>query len=160
MADVLTPAQRQLNMQRIKARNTQPEVRVRRLLHRHGLRFRLHRPDLPGSPDIVLPRHRLALFVHGCFWHGHACPLFKVPATRAEFWLTKIEANKTRDQRAVEALSALGWRCGCVWECAMKGPSRLSDDVLGDRLAQLVKSEEQIFNVQGETGISSEIERL
>lgn len=158
MADVHTPAQRKLNMQRIRARNTRPEVRVRGLLHRNGLRFRLHRRDLPGSPDIVLPRHRLALFVHGCFWHGHDCPLFKVPATRTEFWLTKVAANKARDQRAVEALSVLGWRCGCVWECAMKGPGRLSDDVLADRLAQLVRSDAQTFNVRGETTDSSETE--
>ena len=149
MADVLTPAQRQLNMQRIRARNTRPEIRVRRLLHRHGLRFRLHRRDLPGRPDIVLPRHRLALFVHGCFWHGHACPLFKVPATRTEFWLSKIAANKARDQRALEALGALGWRCGCVWECALKGPDSLSEDVLGTKLAELVTSDTPAFEVRG-----------
>ena len=150
MADVLTPAQRQLNMQRIRARNTRPEIYVRRLLHRHGLRFRLHRRDLPGQPDIVLPRHRLALFVHGCFWHGHTCALFKVPATRTEFWLAKIAANTARDQRAFEALGALGWRRGCVWECALKGPDRLSEEVLGSMLAELVRSYAQTFEVRGE----------
>ena len=158
MADVLTPAQRQLNMRRIKARNTRPEIRVRRLLHRHGLRFRLHRQDLPGSPDIVLPRHRLALFVHGCFWHGHACPLFKVPATRTDFWMAKIAANIARDQRALEELGALGWRCGCVWECALKGPCRLSEEVLARRLTQLVRSDVRAFEVRGEIAGSRKAE--
>lgn len=159
MADVLTPAQRQLNMQRIRARNTRPEIHVRRLLHRHGLRFRLHRQDLPGQPDIVLPRHRLALFVHGCFWHGHTCALFKVPATRTEFWLAKIAANTARDQRAFEALGALGWRRGCVWECALKGADRLSEDVLGSMLAELVRSSTQTFEVRGEVAVGGKQKR-
>lgn len=149
MVDVLTPVQRQLNMRRIGSRNTRPEIRVRRLLHRHGLRFRLHRSDLPGKPDIVLPRYRLALFVHGCFWHGHECRLFKVPATRTDFWLSKIASNKARDQRAREALGALGWRCGWVWECALKGPHRLNEDALGDWLAEVIKGEEPWFEVWG-----------
>jgi len=149
MADVLTPAQRQLNMRRIRARNTQPEIRVRRVLHRHGLRFRLHRHDLPGKPDIVLLRHRLALFVHGCFWHGHECPLFKVPTTRTEFWLSKIASNKARDERAREALHALGWRCGWVWECAIKGAHRLGEEVLASRLVDEVRGDAPWFEVLG-----------
>lgn len=152
MADVLTPAQRQLNMRRIGARNTHPEIRVRRLLHRHGLRFRLHRSDLPGKPDIVLPRYRLALFVHGCFWHGHTCPLFKVPTTRTDFWRSKITSNKARDERAREALDALGWRCGWVWECALKGANRLGEDVLASRLTEAIRGDERWFEVRGKPG--------
>lgn len=139
MVDILTPAQRQLNMQRIRAKDTRPEIFVRRLLHRHGLRFRLHRRDLPGRPDIVLPRFRIAIFIHGCFWHGHDCALFKVPATRTEFWVAKIAANRARDERAYEELSRLGWRYGCVWECAIKGAGRLNEEVLGIGLAELVR---------------------
>lgn len=106
----------------IRGRNTGPERLVRSLLHRAGFRFRLHRRDLPGSPDIVLPRHRAVVFVHGCFWHAHpGCPLAKEPTSNAEFWHRKLLANRERDARAVEALLAAGWRVLVVWECGLRG---------------------------------------
>lgn len=125
MADVLTPAQRSYNMSRIRGRDTKPELLLRRGLHRAGLRFRLHKSSLPGRPDLIFPKHRAAIFVHGCFWHGHSCPLFRLPGTRSEFWRAKIEANRERDSKAFDALRGGGWRVLTVWECSVKGPARL-----------------------------------
>src|SRR5690348_80348 len=104
MADRISPAARSRNMSRVRGKDTQPELRVRRLLHAAGYRFRLHRKDLPGRPDLVLPRHRVAIFVHGCFWHGHPdCKRATIPATRTEFWTSKINRNRERDTAAVAA---------------------------------------------------------
>lgn len=104
-------------MAAIGPRNTKPEIAVRRALHRHGLRFSLHRKDLPGKPDIVLSRHRALVFVHGCFWHHHGCKNSVWPKIRAEFWRHKITGNIERDKRRREELKALGWRVFVVWEC-------------------------------------------
>lgn len=105
-------------MRRIGSTNTTPEIVVRRFLHSRGYRFRLHRKDLPGTPDIVLPRYRVAILVHGCFWHRHSdCHLAYVPRTRTEFWASKFEANVSRDRRTREALHAAGWSVLTVWEC-------------------------------------------
>lgn len=141
MADRLTADQRRLNMSRVRAKNTRPELAVRRLLHGAGFRFRLHRRDLPGCPDIVLMRYRAAVFVHGCFWHGHSCSLFKMPATRTEFWSAKIEANRLRDAVAKTALRDAGWRNLWIWECALKGRARLPEDALVDRIIGFIKGD-------------------
>ena len=120
MADVLTPAQRTRAMSAVRSANTTPELRLRRGLHARGLRFRLHRRDLPGSPDLVLPRFRAAVFVHGCFWHRHpGCPKAATPATRTDYWGPKFARNVERDAAAIAALRALGWRVAVVWECAL-----------------------------------------
>ena len=119
MVDVLTPEQRRLNMSRICSRDTKPEMIVRRGLHALGLRFRLSRKDLPGRPDLVLSKYRTVILVHGCFWHGHSCPMFKWPATRPDFWEKKINSNRARDGAAVNALRADSWRVLVVWECAL-----------------------------------------
>jgi DNA mismatch endonuclease (patch repair protein) len=120
-------------MQRVKGKDTQPEKIVRSLLHRLGYRFRLHRKDLPGTPDIVFPRRRLALFVHGCFWHGHGCRIGQPPKSRLDYWQPKIEGNRARDQRKEAALAAAGWRVAVVWQC------ELSDrDSLADRLRHML----------------------
>ena len=124
MTDVLTPEQRHLNMSLIRGKDTKPEMLLRRGLHARGFRYRLHRRDLPGCPDLVFPRLRAVVFVHGCFWHGHDCPRFKLPATRSEFWATKIAANRERDVRALESLVAGGWRVLVIWECTLKGRQR------------------------------------
>lgn len=131
MSDVLTEAQRHFNMSRIRGRDTKPEMVIRRGLHARGFRFRLYRKDLPGRPDLVLPKYRIAVFVHGCFWHGHDCPMFKWPETRHEFWRAKISKNQERDQRALASLRDQRWRILIVWECALKGPWRRPlEDVL------------------------------
>lgn len=124
MTDVLTPEQRRLNMSRIHGRDTRPELAIRRALHALGFRYRLHVRDLPGRPDLVLPRYRAVVFVNGCFWHGHSCGLFKVPGTRSDFWKTKIAGNVARDSRAQSALREAGWRVFTVWECALRSAGR------------------------------------
>jgi len=117
-------------MSRIRGKDTKPELVLRRGLHAMGLRYQLHRKDLPGRPDMVFPRYRAALLVHGCFWHGHDCPLFKLPATRREFWKAKIEGNRARDASVLAELAIAGWRVLIVWECALKGPMRLPTDTV------------------------------
>jgi len=112
-------------MSGIRGKNTKPELVIRSALHRAGFRFRLHRKDLPGRPDLVFPRYRAVLFVHGCFWHRHDCHLFRWPSTRQEFWRVKIEGNVARDHRQYTELQDVGWRIATLWECAMKGRTRL-----------------------------------
>jgi DNA mismatch endonuclease, patch repair protein len=125
MTDVHTPQQRRYNMQQIKSGNTQPELLVRKFLFAQGYRYTLHNKKLPGKPDIVLPKHRTIIFVHGCFWHGHAnCKYYKVPQTRTQWWLQKINTNKANDAKAVKALKKDGWKVMVVWECALK-PAKL-----------------------------------
>ncbi|WP_024880398.1 very short patch repair endonuclease [Methylosinus sp. LW3] len=121
MADSLTSERRSWNMSRIRGRDTEPEVKLRSLLHRAGYRFRLHGRKLPGRPDIVLPRYRTTIFVHGCFWHRHeGCSNATTPSTRPEFWKVKFERNVARDRANAERLSDLGWRVIVVWECDLK----------------------------------------
>lgn len=126
MADRLTREQRSRLMARIGPRDTLPELRVRSLLHRLGYRFRLHRRDLPGTPDIALPGRAKAIFVHGCFWHGHTCKVGKMPKTRTAYWGPKIVANRKRDARKRRQLTAVGWRSIVVWECETKDEIRLA----------------------------------
>lgn len=140
MADRLTAEQRSFNMSRVRGRDTRPEMRVRQALHALGCRFRLHRRDLPGSPDIVLPKWKTVVFVHGCFWHGHDCDLFRWPATRQEFWRAKIEGNVRRDHPANQQLLASGWRVVTVWECALKGKAKLPPEQLAAGLAEAMRS--------------------
>jgi DNA mismatch endonuclease (patch repair protein) len=123
MADILTPAERSERMARVRAKNTKPEMMVRRLVHGMGYRYRLHRRDLPGCPDLVFPRLRKAVFVHGCFWHRHPdpeCKLARLPKSRLDFWLPKLEGNRRRDEANQAALLALGWRFLVIWECEIK----------------------------------------
>ena len=127
MADLWTKEQRSRVMSRVKNKNTKPEVQVRSMLHRMGYRFRLHRRDLAGAPDIVLPRHRKAVFVHGCFWHNHDCPRGKRPRTRTEFWNAKLDANIERDRANQEALEEKGWRVLTLWECEVKDPDYIQE---------------------------------
>jgi DNA mismatch endonuclease (patch repair protein) len=130
----------------IKGRNTKPEITVRSILHRQGFRFRLHARELPGKPDILLPRYHAAIFVHGCFWHGHNCPLFKIPGTREDFWRNKIDRNRANDRKAQDALLVAGWRVAVVWECAIRGSGKDIDSV-AHRLADWLRSEEQTAEV-------------
>jgi len=118
--DVHSPEQRSYNMSRIKGKNTKPELLVRKWLWSHGYRYRLHRKDLPGKPDIVFPRQKKAVFVHGCFWHKHDCRYFKWPRTNKEFWKKKINGNVRRDQKNYQDLIKAGWTYLIVWECGLK----------------------------------------
>ncbi|MEJ7593577.1 MAG: DNA mismatch endonuclease Vsr [Planctomycetaceae bacterium] len=126
MTDVHSAAQRSFNMSRIGSRNTKPELIVRSIVHRMGFRFRLHRIDLPGKPDIVLPSRRRIIFVHGCFWHSHRCRYGRVtPATNSEFWKAKRMGNAVRDRRNIRRLRADGWKVLVVWECWTKNIERI-----------------------------------
>jgi DNA mismatch endonuclease, patch repair protein len=138
MADALTSERRSWNMSRIKGRNTGPELRLRSLLHRAGFRFRLHAKQLPGSPDVVLPKFRTAIFVHGCFWHRHpGCRNATMPSTRRKFWQEKFDGNVSRDACDQAALEATGWVVLTIWECELKADAegivrRLADKLRGN----------------------------
>lgn len=137
MADVVDQETRSRMMSGIRGKDTKPEVLVRRALFAAGFRFRLHRRDLPGVPDIVLSGRHVAVFVHGCFWHRHdGCHYAAVPGTRAAFWKAKLDGNVERDARTVDSLSALGWRVLVVWECAVKNKEALS--TLPSKLAEWI----------------------
>jgi len=125
MADTLTPERRSALMARIGGKNTTPELAVRSIVHRMGYRFRLHGRGLPGRPDLVLRGHGAAIFVHGCFWHAHAGACRRTPKSRLDYWVPKLEENRARDRRNVEALIADGWRVLTVWECELKRPDEV-----------------------------------
>ena len=122
--DIKSPKARSLNMAAVRSKNTKPEIAVRKLLHAAGYRFRLHSKDLPGSPDIVLPKLKTVVFVNGCFWHRHpGCRFAAVPATRSDFWIHKFEENVQRDKRNYDVLRTLGWRVIVMWECEISSIS-------------------------------------
>lgn len=134
--DKLSPEKRSEVMGRVKGKNTTPELRVRSILHRMGFRFRLHRNDLPGNPDIVLPKYRLCIFVNGCFWHQHSgCRRATIPSSNVDFWRTKFRRTKERDHQNITALSSLGWHTLIVWECETNDVSQLRH-VLVDMLTR------------------------
>ncbi|TPL55408.1 DNA mismatch endonuclease Vsr [Mesorhizobium sp. B2-4-2] len=126
VVDRLTPAQRSAHMAKIKRSHTRPERIVRQILHAEGYRFRLQYKSVPGRPDIAFPARKKAIMVHGCFWHAHDCPKFRMPKTRTEFWRAKFAANRERDKRLADAAFAAGWECLTVWECEVDAPSDLA----------------------------------
>jgi DNA mismatch endonuclease (patch repair protein) len=127
MTDVYPPEKRSAVMRRVKGKDTTPERVVRKALTRLGARYRLHRNDLPGKPDIVMPGRRLALFVHGCFWHGHDCARgSRVPKQNRDYWVGKVTRNRARDVNSREALAALGWQVETIWECDLKDAAALA----------------------------------
>jgi len=139
MVDVVDSATRSRMMSGIKGKNTQPELQVRRYLHGRGLRFRLHVKDLPGKPDLVFPKFKAVVFVHGCFWHQHAgCKYATTPSSHQHFWTNKLSENVARDSYQIAALKGLGWRVFVVWECVLReGLARL--DLLYSEITEDVK---------------------
>jgi DNA mismatch endonuclease (patch repair protein) len=128
MTDVFSKSKRSEIMRAIGQKNTKPEITVRRVLHRMGFRFRLHRADLPGTPDIILPRHRKVIFVNGCFWHSHeGCTRAILPQTNRYFWERKIQQNKLRDRKKMEELEKSGWKPIVIWQCQTKNLSQLQE---------------------------------
>lgn len=136
-------------MSGIRGKNTKPEMIIRRGLHAKGFRYRLHDKRLPGKPDLVFPKYRAVIFVHGCFWHGHDCHLFKWPKTQTEFWRKKIERNRAVDKTALRALEKADWRCAIIWECALKGRSRLNKESVVYEMIQWLNSSSEIREIQG-----------
>lgn len=149
LTDIVDAETRRRMMAGIGSRHTRPELAVRRALHARGFRYRLHGRDLPGKPDMVLRKYGAVLLVHGCFWHGHDCRLFRLPATRTAFWKAKIGRNRTRDGEVVVSLESAGWRCLTIWECAMRGTGRFDFDSLIDRIAAWLESDEQSSEISG-----------
>ena len=138
MADVHDKATRSKNMRAIATRDTAIEKRLASVLTEQGVTFRVQDATLPGRPDFVVDDYQCVIFTHGCFWHHHDCYLFKVPATRTEFWLEKIGKNVQRDARDCEKLQALGWRVLIVWECALRGRKKLDDEALSERVIEWI----------------------
>ncbi len=138
--DVVDASTRSRMMAGIRGANTKPELLIRRGLHRAGFRFRLHVSTIPGRPDIVLPKHNAIVLVNGCFWHGHNCPLYRIPSTRREFWKEKIRQNRLRDRSNLRTYRELGWRVSVVWECAIKGPAQMGHELVIERLQRWLSS--------------------
>ncbi|WP_417465941.1 very short patch repair endonuclease [Kordiimonas sp.] len=133
MADIVDQATRSRMMSGIRGKNTRPEIIIRKALHKMGYRYRLHDRKLPGKPDLVFSGKKAVIFIHGCFWHKHDCHLFRWPSTRREFWQKKILGNCNRDEKTRACLSALDWRILTIWECSVKGKTRLPVDALLER---------------------------
>ena len=150
MVDSLDRPSRSRLMASVRSKDTAPEVAVRKALHARGFRYRTHAAELPGKPDIVLPKYQATLLVHGCFWHGHHCSLFQLPATRTEFWNAKIRRNRERDAEVRNALRAAGWRCLTVWECALRGPEKREFVQLIDDVAAWLRSPRVAGELRGE----------
>lgn len=150
MADIVPAEVRSRMMAGIRGSNTKPELVLRKGLHAKGFRFRLHDRNMPGKPDIVFPRFKAVIFAHGCFWHGHDCHLFKWPTTREDFWRAKIERNRKVDRRTEAALAAAGWRQGVVWECAIRGRTRLPLEDVISGCAEWLRSDWQSLKIRGE----------
>ena len=134
----------------IRGKNTKPELLLRSGLHRLGFRFQLHRRDLPGRPDLTFPRWHAVLFIHGCFWHGHDCHLFKWPKSRSDFWRQKIIGNQRRDRAAFDELRRTGWRVAEVWECALKGRQRLLYVDVLCKIAVWLATDEPMIELRGQ----------
>jgi DNA mismatch endonuclease, patch repair protein len=148
MADTVDTTTRSRMMANIRSKNTKPELALRKTLHKRGFRYRLHVKDLPGKPDIVLPSLRAIVLVHGCFWHGHDCPLFKPPKSRQDYWNPKIQRNKSNDAKNVSLLLNAGWRVCIVTECAIRWPEH-GIDKLADQVASWLRSDNQVLQITG-----------
>jgi DNA mismatch endonuclease (patch repair protein) len=149
VADIVDAATRSRMMRGIRGKNTRPELQVRRMLHAAGFRYRLHERRLPGTPDLVFPKHKAVVFVSGCFWHGHDCQLFRLPGTRTEFWRTKIEKNRQNDLKCRSRLESEGWRHATIWECALRGRSKEEISQAGEQLASWLRSGKSALTVRG-----------
>ena len=137
----------------IRSKNTKPEIQIRSALHRRGLRFRLNQASLPGKPDLIFRKHKAIIFVHGCFWHGHDCPLFKWPTSNKSFWRNKIERNRAKDAEVLESLKNAGWRVMVIWECALKGKTQIAQfpDIVDSVCSWLVGSVTSFQEISGRT---------
>lgn len=142
MVDIVDSSTRSRMMAGVRSKNTKPELLIRSLLHKRGFRFRLHDKDLPGKPDIVLPKYNSVIFVNGCFWHGHKnCSLFKLPSTRTDFWQEKILKNQFNDSKSIEILLNKNWKVCIVWECSIRGAKKDLNKVINSISEWLLSTE-------------------
>lgn len=149
MADMFTPEKRSEIMSRIRAKDTAPELQLRKGLHALGFRYRLHVRKLPGKPDLVLPKYKSAIFVNGCFWHGHACHLFRWPATNPGYWRPKITRTMQRDLLNKDSLLSKGWRVLTIWECSFRGKTNISIESVIERTAKWIVSDSKHLEIRG-----------
>ncbi|MCA5965926.1 MULTISPECIES: very short patch repair endonuclease [Pseudomonas] len=147
MADIVDVATRSQMMSGIRGKNTSPELLIRKALHARGFRFRIHAAHLPGKPDLLFPKYKAAVFIHGCFWHGHACRYFKIPKTRPEFWMEKIGKNQARDSDQERSLNSQGWRILVVWECAVRSMKKEKSSLLVDLIADWLVNGSNYFQI-------------
>ena len=146
MADTMTPEQRHRCMSHIRGKNTKPEILVRKYLFAQGLRFRIHKKNLPGHPDITLPKYKIVIFINGCFWHGHPrCKLATVPKSNTEFWLAKIHRNQERDLQEKTQLEEMGWKVIVIWECELK--KKVFDETMQRLMAEIKNPAAQIYEL-------------
>jgi len=148
--DIKSKSERSKNMSAIRSKNTKPEQKIRKALFAKGFRYRLNVSSIPGTPDIVLPKYKTVIFVHGCFWHGHKnCYLFKIPSTNRDFWKNKIEANYKRDREIMRKLSGSKWRILIIWECSLKGKYKLNFDELMEKVILFLHSNDIMYEIRG-----------
>ena len=149
MADIVSPEKRSQMMASIKGKNTKPEIAIRKALHRMGFRYKLHDKTLPGTPDLVFPKYKAVLFIHGCFWHGHNCNLFKLPSTRPDFWMDKITRNQYVDQKNISDLNYRNWRTATIWECSIRKNAKYDVSEVIKIFTQWLVSDKKIFEIRG-----------
>jgi DNA mismatch endonuclease, patch repair protein len=152
MVDIVDSATRSRIMSKIRSKNTKPEVKLRKALFALGLRYRLHVKNLPGKPDIILPKYNAVIFLNGCFWHGHDCHLFKTPETRIEFWKNKLQRNREKDSENNESLRKIGWRIMTIWECSFRGKGKKKDTEISrisDRINRWLTSNSKQSEIRG-----------
>ncbi len=149
MADIVSPEVRSRMMAGIRGKNTKPELAIRRALHKAGFRYRLHCRHIPGKPDLTFSQYKAVVFVHGCFWHGHDCELFRIPQTRSEFWARKIASNRARDIAVLQALRQLGWRTATVWECAFRGRGQIGLDAAVHQIINWLPTTKSAIEIRG-----------
>lgn len=149
MPDIVSAATRSRMMAGIRSTDTRPELAIRKALHANGFRYRLHARNVPGRPDMAFPRYRAALFVNGCFWHGHDCHLFRLPGTRTDFWTAKIERNRQRDAKVRQQLLDNAWRTLTIWECAIKGRETLGLPHVVARASAWLRTSHEILEIRG-----------
>lgn len=149
MPDIVDAETRSRMMSGIRSKNTKPELLIRKGLHARGFRYRLHATTVQGKPDLVLPKWKAVIFINGCFWHGHNCHLFKMPSTRTEFWEAKINQNRDRDIKSSAAVRESGWRVLTIWECAVKGRTRLEFGELIDRVSAWITGYQKEAVIEG-----------
>jgi len=148
MADIVDAITRSRMMSQIRSKNTNPEIAIRKALFSLGFRYRIHSKSLPGHPDIVLPKYRAVIFVHGCFWHGHSCPAFKWPKSNKAFWKRKIKRNIQVDANSITELRRQGWRVLTIWECAIRGKQAIGIDTVAKLTSRWIHSRKSLQEIR------------
>lgn len=148
--DIVSREKRSSMMSGIRSKDTKPEMKIRKALYSRGYRYRLHSSKIHGKPDIIMRKYNAVIFIHGCFWHGHNCKLFRLPKTRTAFWGNKINTNRKRDRQVISMLQKDGWRIAVIWECSMRGKGKMNFEDMMDRLTDWIESDSMALTLTGE----------